>query len=43
MDVVSLKDKPKVATQLDKNKDYNFNKIRVMVHTYNRNLPVTKK
>ncbi|SDP91516.1 hypothetical protein SAMN05428975_3569 [Mucilaginibacter sp. OK268] len=41
MGISSLKDKPEVATQLDKNKDYNFNNIGMIVHAYNGNLPVT--
>ena len=38
-----LKDKPEIAAQLDKNKDYNFNNIELIVHAYNANLPVNTK
>ena len=36
-------DKPEIVVQPDKNKDYNFNNIELMVHAYNGNLSVTKK
>jgi len=42
MGVSSLKDKPEVATQLDKNKDYNFNNIELIVHAYNGSSVNTK-
>ena len=38
-----LKDKPEIVAQLDKNKDYNFNNIELIVHAYNGNLPVNTK
>lgn len=38
-----LKDKPEIVAQLDKNKDYNFNNIELIVHAYNGNLSVNTK
>ncbi len=38
-----LKDKPEIVAQLDKNKDYNFNNIELIVHAYNENSPVHTK
>lgn len=38
-----LKDKPEVVAQLNKNKDYDFNNIELIVHAYNGNLPLTTK
>jgi len=43
MGVSSLKDKPEVVAQLDKNKDYNFNNIGMIVHAYNGNFSVNSK
>ena len=37
-----LKDKPEVVAQLKSNKDYNFNNIEVIIHTYNRGLDANK-
>jgi len=43
MGVSSLKDKPEVVAQLNKNKDYNFNNIELVVHAYNGNFSVNMK
>ena len=38
-----LKDKPQIVAQLDKNKDYDFNNIELIIHAYNGNSTVNTK
>ncbi|MDN5288930.1 MAG: hypothetical protein JWR38_5204 [Mucilaginibacter sp.] len=37
-----LKDKPEIVALLKNNKNYNFNNIEVIIHSYNRGLPENK-